>query len=503
LIFVAFPWFINHNIDSVIEFFTKRGDMEFEPVIGLEVHVQLNTRTKIFCSCSTAFKAEPNTQVCPICMGLPGVLPVLNEEALKKAIMAGLALHARVSRYSKFDRKNYFYPDLPKAFQISQFDKPICIGGFIEVRTPEGVKKIGITRLHMEEDAGKSIHSDDPGRKISFVNFNRTGVPLVEIVSEPDIRSADEAYEYLQNLKTTMKYLDVSDCNMEEGSLRCDVNISLREKGAVKFGEKVEIKNLNSFRAVKQAIEFEIVRQSGKLNSGEKIVQETRLWDADRNETFSMRSKEEAHDYRYFPEPDLAPVILDENYINSIENAIPELPDAKLKRFTREYGLPEYDAGVLTSTRQLADYFESAVRNGSNPKRASNWIMSELLARVSDAEQIGSFIVTPEKLSGLMQLIEKDIISGKIAKSVFEEMISSGGDAASIVKEKGLTQVTDILAIESMVDAVIAGNPASVNDYRNGKDKALKFLVGQVMKESGGKANPQLVNEILLKKLRQ
>jgi len=476
--------------------------MEFEPVIGLEVHVQLNTESKIFCSCSTRFKAEPNTQTCPVCLGLPGVLPVLNEEALRKAIMAGIALNARIAPYSKFDRKNYFYPDLPKAYQISQFDKPICSGGHIEVRSGEGMKRIGITRAHLEEDAGKSIHSSDPGRRVSYVNFNRTGVPLLEIVSEPEISTSEEAYNYLQKLKMIMKYLDVSDCNMEEGSLRCDVNISLRPRGDVKFGEKVEIKNLNSFKAVRSSIEYEISRQSALLREGERIAQETRLWDADRNVTFSMRSKEEAHDYRYFPEPDLAPVVLDEQYIETIRARIPELPDRKRGRFVEEYRLPEYDAEVLTSARPLADYFEAVIAAGANPKRASNWIMSELLARLEDHESISGFVVTPAGLASLLRLIENGTISGKIAKAVFEEMVARGADPERIVAEKGLTQVTDAGAIEAMIDRVIGENPASVEDFRGGKDRALKFLVGQVMKESKGKANPQLVNEILLKKLK-
>ncbi|HDP79898.1 MAG TPA: Asp-tRNA(Asn)/Glu-tRNA(Gln) amidotransferase subunit GatB [Spirochaetes bacterium] len=477
--------------------------MEFEPVIGLEVHVQLNTATKIFCGCSTNFGAEPNSQTCPVCLGLPGVLPVLNEEALKKAIMAGIALNARVLPYSKFDRKNYFYPDLPKAYQISQFDKPICLGGHIDVKVKDGTKRVGITRLHMEEDAGKSIHSEDPARKVSYVNFNRTGVPLAEIVSEPDIRSSEEAYGYLQNLKTTMKYLDVSDCNMEEGSLRCDVNISLRPAGTEPFGEKVEIKNLNSFRAVKLAIEYEIDRQTEALENGEHIIQETRLWDADRNETFSMRSKEETHDYRYFPEPDLPPVILDDDYIENIRKSIPELPGQRYMRFVSEYSIPEYDAEVLTSVRQLADYYEEVISKGASPKRASNWIMSELLARVNDPEKIKEFSVGPGMLSSLLALVEDNTISGKTAKTVFDEMIASGKDPVSIVKEQGLTQVSDTAEIESMIDAVIASNPGSVNDYKSGKEKALKFLVGQVMKESRGKANPQMVNEILARKLNQ
>lgn len=475
--------------------------MEFEPVIGLEVHVQLNTRTKIFCGCSTSFGAEPNTQSCPVCLGLPGVLPVLNREALRKAVLAGLALKSSISKYSKFDRKNYFYPDLPKAYQISQYDKPICVGGYIEVKTGGGMKKIGINRLHLEEDAGKSIHSEDPSKNISYVDFNRTGVPLAEIVSEPDIATPDEAYEYLQKLKAILKYLDVSDCNMEEGSLRCDVNVSLREKGVKKFGEKVEIKNLNSFRAVKMSLDYEIERQAGILREGERIRQETRLWDADRNVTFSMRSKEEAHDYRYFPDPDLPPVILDDVFIEEIRRSLPELPDEKAGRFVSRYGLPGYDAEVLTSSRRLSEYYEQTVSFGAPAKKASNWIMSELLAKIEDPEKIGSFIVTPEKLAGLLKLIEDDTISGKIAKTVFDAMIATGDDPARIVEQKGLKQVTDSSAIEGIVAAVIAAHPDSVKDYRGGKEKALGFLVGQVMKESKGKANPKMANEILLRLL--
>ncbi|MDI9425134.1 MAG: Asp-tRNA(Asn)/Glu-tRNA(Gln) amidotransferase subunit GatB [Spirochaetota bacterium] len=476
--------------------------MEFEPVIGLEVHVQLNTRSKIFCGCPTAFKAEPNSQTCPICLGFPGTLPVLNEEVLRKAIMAGLALNATVSEYSKFDRKNYFYPDLPKAYQISQFDRPICSGGYIEVTTGAGTKRIGINRLHLEEDAGKSIHSDEPGNRLSYLDFNRSGMPLAEIVSEPDMRSAEEAYEYLQNLRTIMKYLDVSDCNMEEGSLRCDVNISLREKGASKLGEKVEVKNLNSFKAVKTAIEFEIRRQAGILEDGGSIVQETRLWDADRGMSFSMRSKEEAHDYRYFPDPDLPPIKPGAEYVTKIRESIPELPGPRRERFIAEYGLSAYDAGVLTSARPLADYFESVVKHGAAPKKASNWIQSELLARVDNPENVGSFTVKPEMLTALLALIDDDTISGKIAKAVFDEMVRTGADPSDIVREKGLVQLTDMGAIESIIDRVIAENPESVADYKSGKERALKFLMGQAMKESKGKANPRIVNDLLLKKLR-
>jgi len=475
--------------------------MEFDAVIGLEVHVQLNTQSKIFCSCSTQFGAQANTQVCPVCLGLPGVLPVLNKEVLRKAIQAGLALNCKIATYSKFDRKNYFYPDLPKAYQISQYDKPICYDGFIEIVTDNGIKKIGITRLHMEEDAGKNIHSEDSDYKVSYVDFNRTGVPLIEIVSEPDINTPDEAYQYLQNLRSILKYIEVSDCNMEEGSLRCDVNVSLKPKGSTTFGQKVEIKNLNSFRSVKLALEYEIERQKKMLLQNEKIVQETRLWDADRNITFSMRSKEEAHDYRYFPEPDLPPIEISREFIEQLKKELPELPHQKRIRFMQQYGLPEYDAQVLTSTRQLASYYEAVVADGAQPKKASNWIMSEVLAKIDDPETIDSFIVKPKDLAILLKRIDDATISGKIAKTVFEEMLETGKNPDTIINEKGLRQVTDTGAIESIIDEVIKNNPKSVEDYKKGKDKALKFLIGQVMKESKGKANPQMVNDILIKKL--
>jgi len=475
--------------------------MEFDAVIGLEVHVQLNTNSKIFCSCSTQFGAQANTQVCPVCLGLPGVLPILNKEVLKKAIQAGLALHCKIASYSKFDRKNYFYPDLPKAYQISQYDKPICYDGYIEIVTGNGIKRIGITRLHMEEDAGKNIHSEDSDYKVSYVDFNRTGVPLIEIVSEPDINTPDEAYQYLQNLRSILKYIEVSDCNMEEGSLRCDVNVSLKPKGAKEFGQKVEIKNLNSFRSVKLALEYEIERQKKMLLQDEKIVQETRLWDADRNTTYSMRSKEEAHDYRYFPEPDLPPIEISKDFIEQLKNELPELPHEKRIRFMQQYGLPEYDAQVLTATKQLASYYEAVVGDGAQPKKASNWIMSEVLAKIDDPEFIDSFNVKPKDLAMLLKRIDDATISGKIAKTVFEEMLATGKNPDTIINEKGLRQVTDTGAIESIIDEVIKNNPKSVEDYKNGKDKALKFLIGQVMKESKGKANPQMVNDILIKKL--
>jgi len=479
--------------------------MQFEPVIGLEVHVQLNTETKIFCGCSTRFGAEPNTQTCPVCLGMPGVLPVLNRDVLRKGIIAGLALNCRIAEYSKFDRKNYFYPDLPKAYQISQYDKPVCVNGYLEIPVPDGTKKIGITRLHLEEDAGKLIHPDDKSAGISYVDLNRTGVPLAEIVSEPDMRNADEAYEYLSKLKSIIKYTGVSDVNMEEGSLRCDVNVSVRKLGAEKFGEKVEVKNLNSFKAVRAAINYEIERQISLIEAGEKesIIQETRLWDADRQETYGMRTKEDAHDYRYFPDPDLPPLEISKEFVEELRAALPELPDQKRERFVSEYSIPDYDAGVLTAARQVAEYYEDVIKKGANPKRASNWIMSELLGQLADPELIETFPVKPEMLASLLKLIEDDTISGKIAKTVFREMIDTGKSAEQIVDSKGLRQVSDTSEIDAIIDRVLASNRQSVDDYKNGKDKAMGFLVGQVMKESKGKANPKLVNELLARKLNQ
>ncbi len=477
--------------------------MEFEPVIGLEVHVQLKTDTKIFCGCSTRFGAPANSQTCPVCLGLPGVLPVLNEDVLKKGIIAGLAINCEIASYSKFDRKNYFYPDLPKAYQISQYDKPVCLNGFVDINSNGVQKRIGITRLHLEEDAGKLIHSEDSSDPNSYVDLNRTGVPLAEIVSEPDMRSADEAYEYLQKIKTIMKYAEVSDVNMEEGSLRCDVNISIREKGETGLGQKVEIKNLNSFKFVKAAIDYEFNRQVELAENGEldSIVQETRLWNSDLMKTYSMRSKEDAHDYRYFPDPDLPPVIIEDDFINMLKENLPELPDAKKERFITQYGIPEYDAGVLTSVRQLAEYYEKVISNKTDPKKASNWIMSELMGQIEDPEKIDEFPVTAEKLASLLLLVENNTINGKIAKTVFREMIESGLDAEAIVEKKGLRQVSDTGEIEKIIDSILEANKQSVDDFKNGKSKALGFLVGQVMKESKGKANPQIVNEILLKKL--
>lgn len=477
--------------------------MQYESVIGLEVHVQLNTETKIFCGCSTKFGAEPNSQTCPVCLGLPGVLPVLNGEVLRKGILAGLALNCEIAGYSKFDRKNYFYPDLPRAYQISQYDMPVCKKGYIDIPVENGMKRIGITRLHLEEDAGKLIHSEDKSENVSFIDLNRTGVPLAEIVSEPDMRSADEAYNYLQKLKSIIKYTGVSDVNMEEGSLRCDVNISVRLKGEEKFGEKVEVKNLNSFKAVKAAINYEFDRQVDLIEAGEKnlIIQETRLWDPEKQVTFSMRTKEDAHDYRYFPDPDLTPVIIDSSFVEELKKSLPELPDQKRERFVAEYSIPLYDAEVLTSVRQLSEYYEDVIKNGANPKKASNWIMSELMGQIQDPEDIMNFPVKSTDLASLLKLIDDSTINGKTAKAVFREMIETGKKPEVIIEEKGLKQVSDTSEIEAIIDKVIASNQQSVDDYRNGKEKAMGFLVGQVMKESRGKANPQMVNEILIKKL--
>ncbi len=473
--------------------------MKYKTVIGLEVHAQLNTESKIFCSCSTEFGAAANTHACPVCMGLPGVLPVLNKKVLEKAILAGLATDCSISEYSKFDRKNYFYPDLPKAYQISQFDKPICKSGKIRVKSGEGFKDIRLNRIHLEEDAAKNVHPEDASKNYSYVDFNRSGTPLIEIVTEPDISSGDEAYEFLSKLKQILRYIGVSDCNMEEGSLRCDVNISIMPEDATKLGNKVEIKNMNSFKAVKLAIEFEYKRQLQMTEYGETIVQETRLWNADKLETYSMRSKEDSHDYRYFPDPDLAPVIVDKEFIDKLKSSLAELPDAKIDRFMKDFALPVYDASVLSSTRELAEYFEKTVSCGANPKKASNWIMSELLAHVDDSEKMKSFIVKPESLSKLLLLVDKNVINGKIAKTVFADMLQSGDDPEEIVNKKGLVQVSDTSEIEKIVEAVIAANPQSIADIKEGKAKAAGFLVGQVMKESKGKANPQIVNEILNK----
>ncbi len=479
--------------------------MNYEPVIGLEVHVQLKTKSKLFCSCSTEFGAEGNKHTCPVCLGWPGSLPVLNEAALKLGIRVGLALNCKVAERLKFDRKNYFYPDLPKAYQISQFDMPVNGKGelLIETRTADGKmaeRRIGITRAHLEEDAGKLLHEGITDG--SLVDYNRAGIPLLEIVSEPDLRSPQEAYDYLTALKAILQYVEVSDCDMEKGSLRCDANVSVRPVGQEKFGTKVEIKNLNSFKMVQKAIQYEIERQTEACESGETIVQETRLWNDAKGTTFSMRSKEEAHDYRYFPEPDLVPFTLARETVEEIRKTLPELPLERAKRFIKEFGIPEYDAYVLVQEKKIAGYFESCVRAGATAKLASNWVQTELLALLNAKNAaIEDCLISPHALAGLIRLVEQGTISGKTAKDVLQEMAATGKMAEVIVKEKGLVQVSDAGLIEKAVEKAIAANPAAVAEFKAGKQKALGALVGAVMKETGGKANPKVVNELLGKKL--
>ncbi len=478
--------------------------MPYIPTIGLEVHVQLNTKTKVFCGCETSFGDPPNSHTCPVCLGLPGALPVFNEAVLEKAVQAGLAIDAEIHAQSRFDRKNYFYPDLPKAYQISQFELPYCTRGTIEIDLSEGgKKKIGVTRIHMEEDAGKLMHSEDPAIQESYVDLNRAGTPLIEVVSEPEIDSPDEAVAYLDKLKAIMQYIDVSDCNMEQGSLRVDANVSVRPEGTEKLGTRAEIKNLNSFKAVKAAIEYEIERQSDLLDAGDSVVQETRLWNATTNRTESMRSKEEAHDYRYFPEPDLVMVKLTEEKIKTIQNELPELAHQKKVRFMEEFGLPEYDAGVLTASRKNAEYFEAVISHEAPPKKASNWIMSEMMAITGERLCELDDLFPPEDLAELIGEIESGAISGKIAKTVFQEMLEGKKRPKEIIQEKGLVQISDTGEIEKLVDEAIAENPESVESFLNGKDRALGFLVGQVMQKSKGKANPPMVNKLLLEKMKK
>ncbi|MFW6273842.1 MAG: Asp-tRNA(Asn)/Glu-tRNA(Gln) amidotransferase subunit GatB [Halanaerobium sp.] len=476
---------------------------KYETVIGLEVHVQLNTNSKIFCGCSTEFGKEPNENTCPICLGLPGTLPVLNKKAVDYAIMAGLALNCDIAEYSKFDRKNYFYPDLPKAYQISQFDLPVAENGKIEIETEAGIFNIGVTRVHLEEDAGKLIHEGSIDKSEgSLVDYNRTGVPLIEIVSEPDMRTPAQAKAYLTELKMIMEYLDISDCNMEEGSLRCDANVSLRPAGQEKFGTKAELKNMNSFSAVEKGLEYEVKRQREILEEGGEVVQETRTWDESLNKTISMRGKEEAHDYRYFPEPDLVPLEIDEAWKEEMRKEIPELPREKYKRFISELGLPEYDAGVLTGDKDMAVFFEEVLKDYDDPKNISNWMMGEFLKLLNENNQ-NPFDsgVSPINLAKMLKMIDEDIISGKIAKEVFEKMYNSGSDPEAIVEEEGLKQISDQDELENIVDGIIDDNPDAVEDVQNGKERAIGFLVGQVMKETRGKANPGLVNQMLRDKL--
>ena len=476
--------------------------MEFEPVIGLEVHAQLKTKTKIFCGCSTKFGAPPNTHTCPVCLGMPGVLPVLNKKVVEYSLRTALATNCKINNESRFARKNYFYPDLPKGYQISQYELPIAEHGFLKIEADGLKKKIGITRIHMEEDAGKLTH--DPSRPLSMVDFNRTGVPLIEIVSEPDIRSPEEAGAYLRQLRSIVRYLGVCDGNMEEGSFRCDANISIRPVGSETFGTRAELKNLNSFKHVEKALHYEIIRQREILADSGQVVQETRLWDPDKNRTTSMRSKEEAHDYRYFPDPDLLPLVIDDIWIDDVRKSLPELPDAKRQRFIKEFSLSSYDADQLTSSRQLADFFEDCVRQFPDPKQVGNWIMGPLTALLNaEGKTISESPVSAGNLAGLLKLIDDGIISGKIAKTLFEEMAQTGKAPDQIVKEKGLVQVTDASAIEKVVLKVLTTCPKEVENYKKGKTKLLGFFVGQVMKETKGKANPKIVNEILKEKLKQ
>lgn len=478
--------------------------MDYESVIGLEVHAQLLTKAKLFCSCATTFQADPNTQTCPVCLGMPGVLPVLNRQAVECAIRTGLAMQGTVAPVSRFARKNYFYPDLPKGYQISQYEEPLIDGGGLTIDVDGESRYVHLIRIHVEEDAGKSIHGEnlaDPTK--SYVDLNRTGVALLEIVSAPDLRSAEEAKAYLQKLKTLLEYIDVCDGNMEEGSLRCDANVSLRPIGAATLGTRTEIKNLNSFRNVQRAIEYEIARQTDVLDSGGRVVQETRLFDANRGVTQPMRSKEEAHDYRYFPDPDLVPLCVDQDWIARIRASLPELPDARRQRFVTQYGLPEYDAEVLTASRPLAEYYEATVQLHAQPKVVSNWVMGDVMRvfhRQHDTPAQAP--VTPARLAELLQLIETGVVSGKIAKTVFEEMYRTGKPAKVIVEEQGLVQMTDSSALEGIVTTVLADNPAQVDDYRAGKQKVWGFFVGQIMKATQGKANPQVVHELLQQHLR-
>ncbi len=470
--------------------------MNYETVIGLEVHAELKTDTKIYCGCKNEFGGDPNTHTCPICTGMPGTLPVLNKKVVDFAIKTGLAMNCSITQYSKQDRKNYFYPDLPKAYQISQFDLPLCQNGYVDILVNGESKRIGITRIHIEEDAGKLVHDDYAN--VSVADYNRCGVPLIEIVSEPDLRSPEEAHVFLETLKSILEYIEVSDCKMQEGSLRCDVNVSLRPEGQTEFGTRCEMKNINSFRAAVRSMEFEQNRQRDVLESGGVIEQQTRRWDDVKGISTVMRTKEDAHDYRYFPEPDLLPIIISDEWIEEIKESIPELPDERRLRYINEYGLPEYDAFILTSSKKTADFFDATVALGTTPKAASNWIMGDIAKITNDKElEAGDIPFTPAHLSSLISLIEKGTISNSAAKKVLDAMFESPEEPAKIVEKLGLSQVSDEGAILQMIQDVLAQNPQSFVDYKAGKDRAMGFLVGQVMKISRGKANPQVINKLL------
>ncbi|KRT68618.1 MAG: Aspartyl/glutamyl-tRNA(Asn/Gln) amidotransferase subunit B (Asp/Glu-ADT subunit B) [Candidatus Rokubacteria bacterium CSP1-6] len=477
---------------------------DYETVIGLEVHAQLLTRSKMFCGCPTAFGGSPNSQTCPVCQGMPGVLPVINRRAIEFAIRTALALHCTINAGCRFARKHYYYPDMPKNYQISQYEEPLAVEGWLEVAVDGAPRRIGIERLHMEEDVGKLIHEGTlETARASLVDFNRSGVPLMEIVSKPDVRSAEEATAYLRALRAILLYLGVCDGNMEEGSFRCDANISLRPRGSKEYGVKVEIKNMNSFKNVQHALEFEARRQAKALAAGERIVQETRLWEADKGYTLSMRSKEYAHDYRYFPEPDLVPLKVEQRWVDQLRTTLPELPVVRQQRFVSQYGLPAYDAELLTQSRALADYYEAAVREYPKPKIVSNWVLSELLRELpgDDEAAITRCPIPPKNLARLLALIDDGTISGKIAKDVFEKMYRSGEDAETIVRREGLVQVADAGALAAVVEQVLAANAPAVEDWKKGKKQSLGFLVGQVMKTTQGKANPAIVNQLLLEQL--
>ena len=472
---------------------------DYEAIIGLEVHAELATKTKIFCSCPTDFGGQPNTHVCPICMAMPGALPVLNKKVVEYAVKAGLATNCEITPLSKNDRKNYFYPDLPKSYQISQFDKPLCVGGNIEIETEEGTKQIGITRIHIEEDAGKLNH-DDYGRN-SLVDLNRAGVPLIEIVSEPDLRSSKEADTYLKKLKSILQYIEVSDCKMQEGSFRADVNVSVHKKGEP-FGTRTEMKNMSSFRSITRAIDYEIQRQIDVIENGGKIDQETLRWDEVSGKTFTMRSKEDAQDYRYFPEPDLGIIEISDEWKEEIRKSLPEMPEERKVRYMDEFKLPEYDSNIIVSSKYLSDFFEAATKVCKNPKSVSNWIMTDII-RVQNEEGLEQMPFTAEQLGKLIILIDKGTISSSIAKKVFEELLENPRDPEEIIKEKGWIQISDEGAIKEVVQKILEANPGSIADYKAGKDRALGFLVGQAMKETKGKANPQLLNKLFLEELKK